>query len=401
MQARQRTGRTEIVGLALLAAILGAAGSSSAGYDERGWGWLIDRLAADGLPRARVREVFLDPRVDPFDGLRFSLWPRESHAMYRGHLSAASIARARRCRDEHAGSLRAAEAEHGVSAEVVAAIIHVESACGRNTGSRPILPALARLAMAGEPGNLAENIEFHTAGLDGAERDVVEARTRARAARLDETFYPEVRATFEVARRLGVSPLALRGSGAGAFGIPQFLPGSYLRHGVDGDGDGAVSLYDHADAIHSAARYLAAHGWRPGLSRGERRQVVWAYNHSDAYIDTVLALADRLGDPSEREPVASAPPRAGGRTARVAAPRRHAARTATAARRTASAKTRSATTRSAKTSPTKARTASSRSAAAARSRAPASARATAPAKVASRKSVSRGTPAANAKRAGG
>src|SRR6185369_13282950 len=111
---------------------------------------------------------------------------------------------------------------------------------------------------------------------------------------LEGVFYPEVLAMFGLADRTGVDPLDVRGSGSGAFGLPQFLPSSYLRFGVDGDADGRVSLYDPADAIASAANYLAHHGWRPGISRAEQRQVIWTYNHSDPYIDTVLALAADL-----------------------------------------------------------------------------------------------------------
>jgi membrane-bound lytic murein transglycosylase B len=107
-------------------------------------------------------------------------------------------------------------------------------------------------------------------------------------------FYPEVLATFRLAERLGIDPLGIRGSPSGAFGLPQFLPTSYLRFAVDGNGDGLVSLYDPADAIASAANYLVSHGWRPALTRQQQRQVIWAYNHSAAYIDAVLFLADRV-----------------------------------------------------------------------------------------------------------
>jgi membrane-bound lytic murein transglycosylase B len=121
---------------------------------------------------------------------------------------------------------------------------------------------------------------------------------RARARYLYDTFYPEVRAVFALASRLGTDPLAIRGSGSGAFGAPQFLPTSYFRHGVDGDGDGRVDLDDPADAAISCASYLRGAGWRPGLSAAGRRRVIWGYNHSDAYIDTVLALASAIDHPA-------------------------------------------------------------------------------------------------------
>ncbi len=290
-----------LAAIALCIATAAAAAPSARAEDgtawavarSRGWGYLMDLLVADGVERRQVAEVFADPRCPAFDGLGFRLAPRESHALYRGFLGSSSVARARMCRAQWAAELEAAEREHGVPASVVAAILHVETGCGRNTGRSPILPALARLAMAAEPENLERNVAAHT-GADHPLDSAAARPTLTRARELESIFYPEVRGTFELARRLGSDPLEIRGSGSGAFGIPQFLPTSYLRWGRDGNGDGRVSLYDHADAIASCATYLQAHGWRPGLDLSERRSVIWSYNRSTAYIDTVLALANRI-----------------------------------------------------------------------------------------------------------
>ncbi|HZR81203.1 MAG TPA: lytic murein transglycosylase [Candidatus Binatia bacterium] len=274
----------------------GAVGAWDAA-SQRGWGYMIEKLSADGLDRQRVSAVFADPRFPEFTGLRFSLAPREPRALYRRFLTSASVAQARLCRARYADALDAAEDRHGVAASVVAAILHVETGCGRNTGSSRILPALARLAMAAEPANLAINIEANTGSVLPASAE--DARpTVARARRLEEMFYPEVRATLELADRLGVDPLEIRGSGSGAFGIPQFLPTSYMLFGNDGNGDGRVSLYDPEDAIASCAAYLQGHGWHRGLTLTEKRQVIWHYNHSPAYVDTVLSLANRIDAPA-------------------------------------------------------------------------------------------------------
>jgi membrane-bound lytic murein transglycosylase B len=291
------------------------AGSRAAG---NGWGYLVEKLVADGVLRPAAEGVFGDPRMPAFDGLGFSLVPRESSSMYRGFLASNSVALARRCLATHRAAFAAAEAATGVPAHVVAAIVHVESACGRRTGSARILPRLARLAMAGAPENLAANIARHER--DGADP----ARVRARARYLEDLFYPEVRASFTLGERLAIDPLEIRGSEAGAFGFPQFLPTSYLRFGADGDGDGHVSLYHMADAALSCARYLDGHGWGEARSKAERRRVVWHYNRSDPYIDTVLALSARLD--GEEPPV---------RVARTATPKRVARRRAAPAKRPA------------------------------------------------------------------
>lgn len=75
---------------------------------------------------------------------------------------------------------------------------------------------------------------------------------------------------------------------AGAMGPMQFLGATWGAYGVDGDGDGRRDVYDPADAIPGAAGYLAASG-----APGDYRAALWAYNHSNAYADEVLAWAER------------------------------------------------------------------------------------------------------------
>jgi murein DD-endopeptidase MepM/ murein hydrolase activator NlpD len=76
-------------------------------------------------------------------------------------------------------------------------------------------------------------------------------------------------------------------SSAGAIGWMQFLPSTWLRWGVDADGDGVANPWNAADAIYSAARYLAAAGGRTDIERG-----LFAYNHADWYVEDVLELAN-------------------------------------------------------------------------------------------------------------
>jgi len=251
-------------------------------------------LTRDGIDRDRAVQAVRDPRFPAFTGLSYGLNPRESASIYRSFLQPASIARARRCWSAHRTALAAAETQFAVPGNVVTAILHLESDCGRSTGSHPILPRLARLAAANEPENVRRNIERHVAGAPHRPRAEVTRAVEERGLVLERMFYPEVLATFRIAERLKVDPLSLKGSIAGAFGMPQFLPTSFERFGVDGNDDGTISLYEPSDAIASCASYLAGNGWREGLSHAEKRRVLWSYNHSDAYVDTVLALAARL-----------------------------------------------------------------------------------------------------------
>ena len=132
--------------------------------------------------------------------------------------------------DAHLGR---AEAEFGVPAEVILGILGVETAFGQNTGSFRVVDALATIAFDGQ--------------------------------RRQEYFRDELKELLLLAREIGIDPLAVKGSYAGAMGLPQFMPSSYRRHAVDFDQDGSIDLVGSPiDAIGSIASYLKAYGWTAG-----------------------------------------------------------------------------------------------------------------------------------------
>jgi cell wall-associated NlpC family hydrolase len=83
---------------------------------------------------------------------------------------------------------------------------------------------------------------------------------------------------------------------AGAEGPMQFEPATFAQYAVDGDHDGQLSPYDPADAIYSAASMLCTNGAASGTAAGTR-QAVFAYNHSQAYVNDVLGWAARYTIP--------------------------------------------------------------------------------------------------------
>jgi membrane-bound lytic murein transglycosylase B len=160
--------------------------------------------------------------------------PARSYARYRTKfLTPELIAEGSRFWSLHAEDLARAEAEFGVPAEVILGILGVETAYGRNTGSFRAIDALATIAFDGE--------------------------------RRQDYFREELKELLLLARDTGIDPLAIKGSYAGAMGLPQFMPSSYRRYAVDYDGDGAIDLLGSpADAIGSIASYMKAFGWVAG-----------------------------------------------------------------------------------------------------------------------------------------
>ena len=128
-------------------------------------------------------------------------------------------------------TLERAERKYGVPPQYVVAIIGVETFYGRNTGSWRVVDALTTLAFDYPP--------------------------RARF------FRNELESYLLMAREAGIDVFSVRGSYAGAIGIPQFMPSSARRYAVDFDGNGVIDLQkSRSDSIGSVANFLKVHGWQ-------------------------------------------------------------------------------------------------------------------------------------------
>jgi len=127
--------------------------------------------------------------------------------------------------------LERAEAQFGVPAEIVTAILGIETQYGRMTGGFRTLDVLLTLSF-----------------------DYL---------RRADYFRGELEQFLLLAREQHLDPVAVRGSFAGAIGMPQFMPSSIRRWAVDFDGDGRIDLINSRDdSIGSVANFLAAHGWQ-------------------------------------------------------------------------------------------------------------------------------------------
>jgi membrane-bound lytic murein transglycosylase B len=260
--------------------------STSLADSMRGWQHLTDQLYSEGVSGKELNYIFGEvfPEYEP---VTFRLKPAEGKRMYREFYSKDRQSLAVDHVANHYGAYSSAERRYGVSPGVIAAILLVETHYGKNTGSAPILYRLARLANINSPANVKYNYKL----LSKDDPTVTFSQVQKRGNEVSKIFLPEVLALLKIAKKHGYNPLKIKGSHAGAFGIPQFLPTSFINHGVDGDRDGKVSLYDLDDAIHSTAKFLSYYGWKPRLSRSQKYKVVWNYNHSDAYVNTVLDIA--------------------------------------------------------------------------------------------------------------
>lgn len=233
-----RTGR--LLG-ALLAIALSCAipSCAAAQYVEREdvRQFIAEMVDKHGFVRKELRTLFSRARFQPniIKAITPPVEPRaRSWQAYRAlFLTRERIQAGVEFRERHRETLARAAALYGVPEEIIVAIIGVETAYGRNTGSYRVIDALSTLAFDYPP--------------------------RA------EFFRGELEQYLLYARDAGIDTLGLKGSFAGAIGIPQFMPGSYRRYAVDLDGDGRQDLSgSFADAIGSVANFLKAHGWETG-----------------------------------------------------------------------------------------------------------------------------------------
>ncbi len=135
-------------------------------------------------------------------------------------------------RAQWTAALNAAATRYQVDADTVVAVWGVESNYGRNFGKRSLVTSLGTLSCFG---------------------------------RRQAYFRGEFLSTLRILDAGDIAPERLVGSWAGAFGHTQFMPSTFLRLAVDGDGDGKRDLIDSVpDALASTANFLHRAGWRDG-----------------------------------------------------------------------------------------------------------------------------------------
>jgi len=163
---------------------------------------------AEGMPWHKYRKIFMvDKRIK--GGVKF--W------------------------QQNEATLSAVEEKYGVPAEIITAIIGVETYYGGNTGNHRIIDALSTLAFA--------------------------------YPKRSKFFIGELEHFLLLCREEKMNPLEPLGSYAGAMGIPQFMPGSYRAYAADFENDAKRDIWNNpADAIASVANYFVKHHWRNGES---------------------------------------------------------------------------------------------------------------------------------------
>lgn len=195
----------------------------------------VAQMGEAGLDESDVRRILAEARVLP-EVIEAISRPAEAKPWYAYRpifLTETRIAKGIEFWRSEQETLARAEEVYGVPAEIIVAIIGVETLYGERTGRIRVLDSLVTLGF--------------------------------RYPRRSEFFRSELRHFLLLTHDEGLNPLAVKGSYAGAMGVPQFISSSYRNYAIDFDDDGRRDLISSkVDAIGSIANYLKRHGWQRG-----------------------------------------------------------------------------------------------------------------------------------------
>ena len=225
-----------------------------------------------GVSRAVIDQAFAgltpDPAVLAFDRRQRGMFQAKSFEEYAAtRVIPARISRARKLMQVHTALLGRIERQFGVPALVIVAVWTLESDNG--TGDMGKLPVIRTLS------------------------------TLAWDCRRSELFQGELIAALKILQRGDLPLRDLIGAYAGEIGQTQFLPSSYIKYGVDYDGDGRVDLrHSVPDVLASTANLLKTNGWQAGQPYREGTAnfaAMHEWNHSDTYRKTLVLFAEQIG----------------------------------------------------------------------------------------------------------
>ncbi|MDP2408905.1 MAG: lytic murein transglycosylase [Pseudolabrys sp.] len=228
---------------------------------------------AAGVSRAVIDQAFAgltpDQAVLDFDRRQRGTFRMSLEEYSRTRVIPARIKRAKNLMQRHAQLLQRIERQFGVPKELIMAIWTLESDNGTaDLGKRSVVRSLATLA---------------------------------HDCRRTELFQGELIAALQIVQRGDVPLQELVGAYAGELGQTQFLPSSYIKYGVDYDGNGKVDLRKSIpDVLASTANLLKVNGWRAGEPYGEGTQnfqVMREWNRSELYRKTMVMMAERIAAP--------------------------------------------------------------------------------------------------------
>ena len=196
---------------------------------------------------------------------------------------------AQKCRtfiNENKEAFAYTEEKYKIPAEVISALIYVETKHGNYLGEHNPVVNLASMANSTK----IEQIPNYIKQLPRAKE-----KSKWILKKMEEKSnwsYTELKALLIYCRENHIDPFTLPSSVYGALGFGQFMPTNIPVYAVDGDNDGIINLFHPPDGIASVANFLYKHGWnKSNMTLYQKLRVLKRYNYSTIYANTVMALS--------------------------------------------------------------------------------------------------------------
>ncbi len=251
---------------------------------------LIHRLSQEGFDLEFLSKLLRDSRAEFIPELTtISLISRETQELYVQFLNPELILLSKKFLRQNLEILKQMEKEFHVEKEVIVAILLVESRFGENIGKYRVIPTLASMALVDSPEHLQKNYLI----LREMDPELSYEWIEGLAKRKAKWAYHELKCFLKIIRHEEIDPLEVYGSYAGALGMAQFIPSSYLAYAVSKKSFGRW-LLSKEEAIFSIGNYLKSHGWKKNLSIKKKKQILWYYNRSEPYGETILQVAKNI-----------------------------------------------------------------------------------------------------------
>jgi membrane-bound lytic murein transglycosylase B len=251
---------------------------------------LQKRLITDGLDEDRIADLYKRPEVYfETKGVSRFLVHREASLNYNQFTSKKSIRSALKYMEQHQKILEKTEKTYGVDKEIITAVILVETRLGVMLGGPSVLNTLSTMAALADP-DVRDMFWRKVSKSTRLNRKQFEKWVKRKST----WAYKELKAFLSYTVKENMDPATVSGSYSGAMGIAQFMPTNILVFAKDGDNNGSTDIFNHSDAITSIANYLKHYGWYPGIDGKKAYKVIYYYNHSRQYVDTILKVSALL-----------------------------------------------------------------------------------------------------------
>ncbi|MEK2688337.1 lytic murein transglycosylase [Bdellovibrio sp. GT3] len=197
---------------------------------------------------------------------------------------------------ENSEAFKTAQQQFGVPAEVVSSLLWIETRHGEDTGSFHIVSVYLHLIQSRNPENLkilTQMALLKNKSVKKYTRPELVALMKKRVESKSKWAEEQLIALAEVRKKKHLNLTELRGSYAGAFGLPQFIPSSYRDFSASLKPDATPNLSNPADAIMSVANYLKQSGWQAKNLEAQITALM-KYNNSRDYANGILNISDKV-----------------------------------------------------------------------------------------------------------